>query len=66
MSAHPETPPLRGKVGKWVGIRLQEENLLMETISIFNCSYMTVTVRISFSRLEKFHSLDSICHYLGS
>lgn len=60
MSPHPEMPPLRGMMGKWVGIRQQEENLLMETISVLNFSYMIVAVRISFSKLEKFHSLDSM------
>ena len=39
----------------------QEENLLLETIliSLFNCSYMIAALRISFTKLQKFHSQDN-------
>lgn len=39
----------------------QEENLLLETISIslFNCSCMIAALRISFTKLQKFHSQDN-------
>ncbi|XP_060270778.1 cytochrome c oxidase assembly factor 1 homolog isoform X2 [Ovis aries] len=39
----------------------QEENLLLETIliSLFNCSCMIAALRISFTKLQKFHSQDN-------
>lgn len=68
MSAHPETPRFRGIVGRWVGMG-QRENFLMETIPIpiFICSEMSAVRGVCFSKLEKFHSLDTtpVCWLLG-
>lgn len=43
------------------GMGEQEEKLLTETILIpvVICSYMIVVIRISFSKLGKFHGLGS-------
>lgn len=61
MSAHPETPPFRGIMGRWVGMGKQEENSPTETILILIliCSEMTAVGRICLSKLEKSHGPDT-------